>query len=114
MQPGCGTLFALTRSSSGFTETVLHDFGGQDANPNGSLVVDTAGNFYGADSNDVFALARIGVTGTWKKTVLHTFGGVGDGKNPRAPLLLNSAGDLFGVTYEGGLSGKGVVFEIAQ
>ncbi|HEY6766355.1 MAG TPA: choice-of-anchor tandem repeat GloVer-containing protein [Candidatus Sulfotelmatobacter sp.] len=110
-RPGCGTAFKLSHSSSGWSESVLHNFTGQDADPNGSLVFDAAGNLYGADMADVFKLLR-GSNGVWKKAVLHTFGGTGDGSGPRGPVLLDKAGDVFGVTYSGGFSGLGTVFEI--
>jgi uncharacterized repeat protein (TIGR03803 family) len=110
--PGCGTVFKLTRGSSGWTESALHEFTGVDANPNGSLVFDAAGNLYGADSVEVFRLSR-GANGAWTKTALHTFGGAGDGERPRGPVLLNQANDIFGVTFTGGFSGAGTVFEIS-
>src|SRR5271165_2267195 len=48
---GCGVVFKLAQSSDGsWTETVLHYFtGGTDGwGPNGGLVLDQAGNLYGA------------------------------------------------------------------
>lgn len=111
LQPGCGTVFQLSVNSTEAGEAVLHNFNGFDANPNGSLIF-VKGILYGADSSDVFALSRPGDTGIWKKTVLHTFGGAGDGSSPRAPLLNDASGDFFGVTYQGGTSGKGTIFEI--
>lgn len=111
-QPGCGAVFEITRTSGTSNETVLHNFSGTDANPNGSLIFDAAGNLYGADSTEVFELSRSG--GIWGKAALHTFGGVGDGSIPVAPLLFNAAGDIFGATALGGANGNGTVFEITQ
>jgi hypothetical protein len=37
-----------------------------------------------------------------------------DGAYPRAGLISDAAGDLFGTTYEGGVDGEGAVFEIAN
>jgi hypothetical protein len=111
LMPGCGTIFKLAHVTNGPTEAVLHNFTGQDANPNGSLIFDAAGNLYGADSSDVFRLSRSS-SGVWTKTVLHTFSAAGDGFGPRAPLLFDPAGNLLGVTYQGGVGGKGTVFEI--
>jgi uncharacterized repeat protein (TIGR03803 family) len=110
-QPGCGTVFRLSHASSGWSESVLHNFTGSDANPNGSFVFDARGNLYGADSVEVFQLSR-GSNGAWTKSSLHKFAGAGDGAGPRGPVLLNKAGDVFGATYSGGFSGKGTVFEI--
>lgn len=49
---GCGVVFSLARTSSGWTYTVLHTFtGGTDgAFPNGPLVLDAQGNLYGTTS----------------------------------------------------------------
>jgi uncharacterized repeat protein (TIGR03803 family) len=111
-QPGCGTVFKLSRGSGGWTESALHEFTGADASPLGSLVFDAADNLYGTDSVEVFELSR-GSNGGWTKTALHTFAGAGDGKDPRGSLLLDKADDIFGVTLAGGFSGAGTVFEIA-
>lgn len=64
---GCGTVFELSPSSSGWTETIIHSFvdGGTDGvNPIGSVIFDGAGNLYGAtvgggihDFGTVFALS---------------------------------------------------------
>lgn len=43
--------------------------------------------------------------------VLHTFTGGLDGKNPTA-VIFDSAGNLYGATYQGGKSGSGTVFEM--
>jgi uncharacterized repeat protein (TIGR03803 family) len=111
LQPGCGTAFQLSVTSTAAGEAVLHNFDGFDANPNGSLIF-IKGSLYGADSTDVFALSRLGVSGIWKKTVLHTFDDTGDGFSPRAPLLIDASGNLFGVTYQGGATGNGTIFQI--
>jgi hypothetical protein len=51
---GCGTVFALTHSQSGWKETVLHDISGRSdgATPswNGGVFVDAGENVYGAAS----------------------------------------------------------------
>lgn len=112
IRPGCGTLFKLSHGSRGWIETVLHDFTGEDPQPNGSLIFDAVGDLYGVDSVDAFKLSR-GSSGGWKITVLHKFAAAGDGLYPRGPLLLDKAGNLFGVTYGGGFGGGyGAVFEI--
>ena len=52
-------------------------------------------------------------TGPWSQTVLHGFSGVkGDGKNPEAGLIFDSAGNLYGTTANGGTGAGGTVFEI--
>lgn len=48
--PGCGTVFKLTHSTGEWAESVLHSFGGgsDGALPYGGVVLDAAGNVYGA------------------------------------------------------------------
>jgi uncharacterized repeat protein (TIGR03803 family) len=99
------------------TFKVVHNFagGGNGANPVSGLIADAAGNLYGTASsagefNDglVFKLSR---TGQW--TSLHVFkGGSKDGATPEGLLLRDRAGNLYGTTYAGGLSGNGTVFEL--
>ena len=46
----CGTVFKLSRTQGGgWTEVVLHSFGSGDdgSSPNGSLIMNAAGNLYG-------------------------------------------------------------------
>jgi uncharacterized repeat protein (TIGR03803 family) len=45
-------------------------------------------------------------------TVLHSFGGSGDGSSPYGNLIQGADGNLYGVTASGGANGKGTVFEI--
>ncbi|HTT82406.1 MAG TPA: choice-of-anchor tandem repeat GloVer-containing protein [Rhizomicrobium sp.] len=100
------------------TLTVLYSFtGGNDgAEPEGSLVEDSSGNLYGTTShggadNDgtVFRLAADGT-----ETVLHSFsGGSSDGSEPFAGLIIDSAGNLYGTTFQGGSHNMGTVFKVA-
>src|ERR1700686_2567522 len=100
-----GVVFKL---DPGGTETVLHNFtGGTDGTtPTGGLLEDKAGNFYGTTSqggtSNAGVLFKIGAKG--KYSVLHTFtGATNDGKYPTyTSLLKDSAGNLYGVTEEGG------------
>jgi uncharacterized repeat protein (TIGR03803 family) len=109
---------------------VLYAFkGGSDgAYPGSRLLVDSAGNVYGTayfpvtclmttqDCDVVFKLAPDGT-----KTVLHYFvRGSSDGFGPSGGLIADSAGNLYGTTYDGGGaatgcggSGCGVVFKLS-
>ncbi len=119
---GCGTVFELSPTSSGtYTETVLYSFrgsGGDGAGPRADLVMDSAGNLYGTTtgggSNEygtVFEL--VNSPGTYTETVLHSFtNSGGDGAWPKAGLVMDSAGNLYGPTYPGGSNGYGTVFEL--
>jgi uncharacterized repeat protein (TIGR03803 family) len=127
---GCGTVFELIAGSNGnWTYKVLHGFkGGSDGfEPNGTLILDAAGNLYGVTSyggkescpsgcGTVYKLAP-GVDGKWTKTVLHFFSDQ-DGAFPLGGLTLDSAGNLYGTTGQGGKyqscpqNGCGVVFKL--
>ena len=125
---GCGTVFELSpRQGGGWTETILHSFGGSTdgKEPVGNLVVDTNGNLYGTTAfggihpcsggdgcGTVFELSpRQG--GGWIETILHSFGQTGDGENPMAGLVIDGQGNLYGTTYNGGIHQLGTVFELS-
>ncbi len=117
---GCGTVFKLDPSGN---ETVLHTFtGGNDgaAPLFVGLIMDIAGNLYGTTQigggssscsvgcGTVFKLDTSG-----NETVLHSFtGSPGDGAIPRASLIMDKAGNLYGTTSNGGASGFGTVFKL--
>jgi uncharacterized repeat protein (TIGR03803 family) len=90
--------------------------------PHAGLIKDGEGNLYGTtfsggnggfDGNGtVFKLAPDGT-----KTELYSFTGGTDGNYPGAPLIMDSSGNLFGTTQQGGdascnMNGCGVVFEV--
>jgi uncharacterized repeat protein (TIGR03803 family) len=113
-----GTVFKLDASG---TETVLHNFAGgpsDGAYPYAAVVMDTKGNLYGTTyecgpSNDgtVYKLSS-----TRKETVLHNFAGApSDGANPfLSNLFMDTKGNLYGVTEEGGSSSEGVVYKLSK
>lgn len=119
----CGVVFKVDMSGK---ETVLHTFTGSPDgdNPNGGLVGDRANNLYGVTSGGgrygygiVFGIDTDG-----NETVLYNFTGGSDGSDPGGPLLLDTAGNLYGTTAYGGnssyctgsplYSGCGVVFKL--
>lgn len=122
---GCGIAFELTPQQNGkWTENVIHRFqGGSDgANPNGSLIADTAGNLYGTtvqggtgDSNGCGTIFQLtpGSSG-WTESLVRTFcsSGANDGYFPRGGLLRDTAGNLYGVTESGGAALGGVAYEL--
>src|SRR5258708_309809 len=129
-----GTVFKLTRGAKGWTQTVLYSFkGGSDGEyPESSLVFDAAGNLYGTTASGgtcnginvgcgtVFKLATNSHSGR-TESVIYTFKGGSDGENPVAGLTLDSAGNLYGTTQNGGtgqstncaLGTCGTVFRLA-
>lgn len=115
-------MFLLASSAWAATERPLHNFGltntdGQD--PQASVIFDTAGNLYGTTYSGgslgfgtVFEMMPNG-SGGWTEKILHNFGiGDMDGKAPQAPLVFDSAGNLYGTTGDGGSNNVGVVFEM--
>ena len=117
---GCGTVFKLSNSNGAWTENVLYAFaGGNDgAWPHAGLIFDGAGNLYGTTngggtygSGTVFKLTA-GQSGSWTESLLHTFTGGLDGKEPPGSLILDTAGNIYGTTCRGGVKGYGVVFKL--
>lgn len=118
---GCGTVFELQRDTNGkWTHIVLYNFqGGNDgAGPNGGLVLDTAGNLFG--TTDMGGTQNIGTvfelspgSGGWSESILHAFGGRGDGAKPMAGLIMDGAGNLYGTAAGGGAYDGGAVFEVS-
>lgn len=125
---GIGTVFQLSRGSDGtWTEKTIHSFdpnGGTDGTyPHSGLIFDAAGNLYGTTNgggtfgNGVVYELSPGGTGGWTETVIHSFGGR-DGAQPGGSLIMDTAGNLYGVTYFGGDSnscfgGCGTVYELS-
>jgi uncharacterized repeat protein (TIGR03803 family) len=82
--------------------------------PYGSLVRDPAGNLYGVtyfggafEGGTVFKLDASN-----NETIVHSFGGNGDGAPPGGGLARDRAGNLYGTTTEGGSSYFGTVFKL--
>jgi uncharacterized repeat protein (TIGR03803 family) len=109
-----GTVFRITPNG---TETVLHNFstaGGDGVNPNGALVQDSMGNFYGTTfKGGAFGLGTIfKITPSGNETVLHSFGSGTDGQKPNAGLILGRDGNFYGTTSAGGANTQGTVFKM--
>jgi uncharacterized repeat protein (TIGR03803 family) len=124
---GCGAVYELTPAGGGaWTESILHNFGNgnQGSDLIGGLVFDAAGNIFGTTAGGgafrcgtVFELSPQ-PGGGWNEKVLFTFE-LADGCGPRASLIVDSAGNLYGTTLYGGQHNTcnagtscGTVFEI--
>jgi uncharacterized repeat protein (TIGR03803 family) len=117
-----GTAFELIHSSSGWSEEQLHNFCGPAGNPAASMIADSAGNFYGtmvgggsSEKGGVFTLKPSG--GGWMWESVYTFPWNGGGS--AGALLMDSAGNLYGTTIEGGSNplgqcsnGCGTIFKL--
>jgi len=121
---GCGTVFKLAPDG---TETVLHAFqGGSDGwQPGSNIVMDQSGDLYGTTgaggtgcgSQGCGTVFEVQPNGT--KITLHQFQDGADGAIPTGPLIVDSAGNLYGTTLGGGgcslyQGGCGTVFELTQ
>ena len=122
---GGGTVFELSPDG---TFTVLHSFAYGD-DPSGDLIRDADGNLYGTTAGGGILGCGGGgfgcgvvfeVTPAGTESVLYSFTGGADGREPSAGLVRGKQGDLFGVTSFGGRTdgscvedGCGVVFHLA-
>ena len=115
---GCGVVFKLTSTSSGrWNEHVLYSFtnnvDGSGSYPIGTLILDGAGNLYGTASGGsstncsgypcgvVFEVSK-GAGGLWAEKVLYSFAAGNDGMFPGSGVILDSVGNLYGTTADGG------------
>jgi uncharacterized repeat protein (TIGR03803 family) len=124
-----GTVFQLSKSGSGWTETVLHSFAGGrsdgayplSASPTLSTrqvgrktetVIFGVTTYGGARNKGTAFEITESITG-WKLTVLHNFGTRKGGALPYGTLV-NIRGKLFGTAGSNGTSCCGTVFRLTQ
>jgi uncharacterized repeat protein (TIGR03803 family) len=128
---GCGTVFSLSRSGSGWFFRLLQLF--TDVNgdaPSGKVVFGPDGGLYGtalfggpADSGLVYNLPQPSsfcrsISCLWTNNALHVFTGGTDGEAPIGDLIFDNAGNMYGVTFGGGQGrcpggdGCGIVYEL--
>jgi uncharacterized repeat protein (TIGR03803 family) len=125
---GTGVMYELTLSGGSWTETVLYNFtGGADGgSPASGVIFDTAGNLFGTTVNGGIGTCGGGCgtvfefvpsMGKWTQSVLYRFNNPqhrNDGQWPFAPLAFDSAGNLYGATYQGGYYGNGMAFRLSK
>jgi uncharacterized repeat protein (TIGR03803 family) len=134
---GCGTVFKLKRSGTGWVSTPLYTFiGGSDGvAPAGRVIFGPDGSLYGTTlqggegncqylggpytgCGTVFKLrppARACKTAPcdWTETVLYRFtGGVDGGISSYGDLVFDQAGNIYGTTISGGSGNGGTVYEL--
>jgi uncharacterized repeat protein (TIGR03803 family) len=110
-------------AAHGASEKVLYVFQGvpDGSGSTSSLIFDSAGNLYGTTAGGgtygygtVFKLSP--ASGHWNETVLYSFTGSPDGEYPFGGLVMDSAGNLYGTTSQGGLRCSvttcGLVFKV--
>jgi uncharacterized repeat protein (TIGR03803 family) len=112
------TAISLVTAASAQTFKVFYTFNFTDGSlPNGSLLRDSAGNFYGTTifggSSNRGVVFKLDSTG--HNTTLYQFTGQADGGLPIGRLISDAAGNLYGVTSLGGdpTCSCGTVFKLA-
>lgn len=117
--PLAGIPSAAAGSSASAAATTLYSFAGPNgAGPLSGVTYGPDGTLYGTTvfggkHNDgiVFELTPDGGAG-YTETILQTFGGRGNGAKPGGDVVVDSHGDLFGVTVIGGADDQGTAFEL--
>jgi uncharacterized repeat protein (TIGR03803 family) len=117
-----GTVFQVTPSGSGWTETVIHSFmdGSDGRFPYSGLIMDQSGNFFGTTTDAgtggggvVFELTPSG--GGWNYSVIYSLTGtLGDSCGPAWALVMDGQGNLYDTTECGGAHGVGNVFKLTN
>jgi len=118
---GKGQVFELTNSGGSWSEATILAFDGADGEYPAAGLIDSSGTFlFGTtpqgDTNgwgNAFILSNLG--GSWTSATIWAFGGVAaDGRLPGSDLIMDSSGDLYGTTFQGGASDYGTVFQLTE
>jgi uncharacterized repeat protein (TIGR03803 family) len=127
-----GTVFELVKNGNSYTENVLYSFAGgasDGAHPDGTLIMDGAGNLFGTTHHGGGSSISIGVGTVFEMvkngsnynapTILHGFAGGADGSYLQFGVIADASGNLFGTTNQGGdpsadPRGNGTVFELVK
>jgi uncharacterized repeat protein (TIGR03803 family) len=119
---GGGTVFELQKTNSGWQEVTLFEFNSRGSGASGGYGVDgvilgSDGDLYGTTDSGgnghgvVFELSPTSDR-AWQETVLYSFSDGGPDEGGASPLLVESAGNLYGATHGGGPEGYGTVFQL--
>jgi len=136
---GCGTVFELARSGSGWVLKSLHSFTetNDGADPVGALVFGPDGAFYGTtlyggtNGCDGYGCGTVfkvtppaticrSISCPWNETVLASFPGGAGGLFPYGGVVFDASGNIYGTTFQGGQQllcnghGCGVVYELSR
>ena len=115
-----GAVFELSPNlMEGWDEEVIYSFGpgpGGIAPYLSYVIRDSAGNLYGtaADGGANYAGVVYELSPAGSEKVLYNFAGGTDGEYPYSGLVMDAAGNIYGITHNGGKNGKGTVFELSS
>lgn len=127
-----GHVFQLVKAGGKWTENILHEFGADQIVAD-SLTFAGGDKLYGTSPQGgapsaecgsylcgvVFELSPPANPGDpWTEATIYDFQGGKDGANPSGPLVVDKAGNLYGIASRGGLrneidGGNGTVFELS-
>ena len=103
----------VAQLASAQSESVLYSFAGNGdgSEPYGGVIADSAGNLYGTTAgggtDNCGTVFEISPSGSgWTKTILHSFS-LFDGCAPMQGLVMDSSGNLYGTTSNGGSENSG-------
>jgi len=116
---GCGVLFQYNSAASTYTEKVVFSGTSTGCYPYGSLIQASDGMFYGMTQNGGTSMNCIPGCGALFQynpiTSIYTkkldFTDTTNGGTPWGSLMQASDGMLYGMAYEGGVHGDGVLFQ---
>jgi uncharacterized repeat protein (TIGR03803 family) len=114
---GTANLGVVYKLDASGRQTVLYDFPGpaDGNNPLAGVTRDLSGNLYGTTGdggvNDAGVVYKLDPAG--HETILYSFTGGADGRQPHAGVILDEAGNLYGTTGGGGPENAGVVYKLS-
>jgi hypothetical protein len=109
---GCGTVFKLVppaKKHAKWQENLVHRFsGGTDgSNPSSGLTFNSDGALFGTGGGGthrlgaVFEFTSLNGGSRWIETVIYSFTGGYDGRDPIGPVTFDAAGNVYGTTSHG-------------
>jgi uncharacterized repeat protein (TIGR03803 family) len=128
---GFGVVYSIVDGAAGTTFTVIHTFHESDGScPVNKVIFGPDGALYGTTRYGGELSSR-GYPGwgtifrlqppppscsrtncEWSEAVLYRFQGHSDGGNPEGDLIFDQAGNIYGTATQGGMSGRGAVFQL--
>jgi uncharacterized repeat protein (TIGR03803 family) len=108
-QNDIGAIFEFVPSRSGGTyNSIYSSFGGV------FLTMDSLGNLYPASGGAASGVEELskGLDGNWIQSKGYGFTGYYDGTGPSAPVVVDSAGNVYGTALGGGAYNSGTIYEL--